>query len=54
MAISDVLWESAAQIREYLHVRPEAYAHVKLDLDILLTDMDRIREELDTPPKADQ
>lgn len=50
MAISDVLYESAEEIREYMREMPEAYEHIKSRLQRLLGSMDRIRAELDTPP----
>jgi len=50
MAISDVLYESAEEIREYIRENPESYEHVKARLQRLLGAMDRIRAELDTPP----
>lgn len=50
MAISDVLYESAEEIREYMREMPEAYEPMKARLSRLLASMDRIRAELDTPP----
>jgi hypothetical protein len=50
MAISDVLYEAADEIREYMREQPEAYEPMKARLNRLLGSMDRIRSELDTPP----
>jgi hypothetical protein len=50
MAISDVLYESAEEIREYMRERPEAYEFMKARINRLLGSMDRIRQELDNPP----
>jgi hypothetical protein len=50
MAISDVLYESAEEIREYMRDRPEAYEGMKARLNRLLGSMDRLRAELDSPP----
>lgn len=50
MAISDVLYESAEEIRDYLREMPEAYAPMKIRINRLLGCMDRIRADLDTPP----
>ncbi len=54
MAISDVLFEAAEEIRLYLRRLPESYAPMKPRIDRLLLDMDGLRLELETPPKADQ
>jgi len=53
MAISDVLYESAEEIREYIRERPEAYEFAKARINRLLGSMDRLREELDNPPLPD-
>jgi hypothetical protein len=50
MAISDVLYESAEEIREIMRERPEDYKSIQARLNRLLGSMDRIRAELDTPP----
>lgn len=50
MAISDVLYESSEEIREYMREMPEAYAPMKARLGRLLGNMDRIRAELDAAP----
>jgi hypothetical protein len=50
--ISDVLSEAADDIRNYMQRLPKTYKDVKPRLDQLLTDMDGIRSELDTPPAA--
>jgi hypothetical protein len=50
MAISDVLYESAEEIREYMREQPEMYEFMKARLQRLLGSMDRLRAELDTPP----
>jgi hypothetical protein len=50
MAISDVLYESAEEIREYMRERPEAYEFMKARINRLLGSMDRLRQELDNPP----
>jgi hypothetical protein len=50
MEISDVLYESAEEIREYMRERPEAYEFMKARINRLLGSMDRIRQELDNPP----
>lgn len=52
MAISDVLYESAEEIREYMREMPEVYAPMKMRLSRLLGNMDRIRAELDAPPES--
>lgn len=52
MAISDVLYESAEEIREYMREMPEAYISTKARLARLLNSMDRIRAELDNPPNT--
>lgn len=48
MAISDVLYETAEEIREYLREQPETYETMKARLQRLLGTMDRIRAELDS------
>lgn len=53
MAISDILSDAAKDIRAAMHVRPEAYADLKPRLDKLVSEMDSIRIELDTPPPSD-
>jgi len=50
MAISDVLYESAEEIREYMREMPETYASMKARITRLLSNMDRIRAELDNAP----
>jgi len=52
MAISDVLYESAEEIREYMREMPEVYAPMKMRLSRLLGSMDRIRAELDAAPES--
>ncbi|MCK1445386.1 hypothetical protein IVB43_23665 [Bradyrhizobium sp. 48] len=54
MAISDVLYESAEEIREYMREMPEAYEPMKARLNRLLGSMDRLRAELDNPPVLPQ
>lgn len=51
MAVSDVLFEAAEDIRGYLKNSPESYEPWKSRLDKVLEEMDAIRIELDTPPK---
>jgi transcriptional regulator with XRE-family HTH domain len=48
MAISDILYETAEEIREYMREQPETYETIKARLQRLLGTMDRIRAELDT------
>jgi hypothetical protein len=50
MAISDVLFESAIEIRKYLENLPEMYEDVRPEVDDLLSRMDALRAKLDTPP----
>ena len=50
MAISDVLSESAAEIRQYMREQPGAYGPYRQRIDRLLADMDTLRIQLDTPP----
>lgn len=50
MAISDVLFESALEIRKYLESLPEMYEDVRSEVDDLLSRMDALRAKLDTPP----
>jgi hypothetical protein len=50
MAISDVLFESAIEIRKYLENLPEMYEDVRGEVDDLLSRMDALRAKLDTPP----
>lgn len=52
MAISDVLFEAADDIREYLKEMPDTYQDYRLRLLALLRNMDKLREELDTPPSV--
>lgn len=54
MAISDILSDSACEIREWLESRPGAYADWRPRLEKLLSEMDSIRIELDTPPSAEE
>jgi hypothetical protein len=49
MAISDVLYEAAEEIREYIRERPDDFELIKARLNRLLSNMDRIRADLDTP-----
>lgn len=48
--ISDTLFEAARDIRRYMVEFPAAYADRAERLEALLTEMDAIRIELDTPP----
>mgnify|MGYP000072399216 FL=1 len=48
--ISDVLSDAADEIRAYLRTHAAMYVEVKPRLEKLLSDMDGLREELDTPP----
>jgi hypothetical protein len=50
MAISDVLYEAAEEIREYMRELPEAYEPTKARINRVLGSMDRLRAELDNPP----
>lgn len=54
MAISDVLYEAAEEIREIIREQPEAYEATKARLGRLLGSMDRLRAELDNPPLPGQ
>lgn len=54
MAISDVLYEAAEEIREIIREQPEAYEGTKARLGRLLGSMDRLRAELDNPPLLGQ
>jgi hypothetical protein len=54
MAISDVLYEAAEEIREYMRELPDAYEPMKARINRVLGSMDRLREELDNPPAVRQ
>jgi len=49
--ISDVLFETAEEIRSYQKRMPKVYEPWRAKLDALLEQMDAIRIELDTPPE---
>jgi hypothetical protein len=49
MAISDVLFEAANDIRGYLERQPQVYSDYTPRLQELLQTMDAIRRELDNP-----
>lgn len=50
--ISDTLFESTEEIRWYLNKMPEVYEPMKPRIERLLTEMDSLRAELDTPPNS--
>lgn len=52
--ISDALFEASEEIRYYLREAPHVYAEIRPRLDRLVSEIDAVRKELDTPPKADQ
>lgn len=54
MAVSDVLYETAEEIREYMREMPDAYEPMKARLNRLLSNMDRIRAELDQAPPTNR
>jgi hypothetical protein len=54
MGISDVLFDSAEDIRAYMRAAPAAYADVKPRVDQLLKEMDAVRIELDAQPAPDR
>jgi hypothetical protein len=51
--VSDTLSECAEEIRWYINKMPGVYASMMPRIDSLLTEMDNLRIELDTPPKAE-
>lgn len=50
--ISDTLSEATEEIRWYLNKMPEAYVGLRPRIDSLITEMEAIRIELDTPPNS--
>jgi hypothetical protein len=52
MAVSDILFDASEGIREYLQTNPRMYDEVQPRLNKLLSEMDALRTELDTPPIA--
>lgn len=52
--ISDALFEATEEIRLGMRMYPEVYSDLKAKIEHVLSEMDDLRKELDTPPKADQ
>lgn len=50
MAISDTLSDAADEIRSDLSDRPRMYEAFRQQIEALLSEMDRVRVLLDTPP----
>lgn len=48
--ISDILFHAIDDIRRLQREMPETYDHLKPQLDVLVRQMDRLREYMDTPP----
>lgn len=53
MAVSDTLAEAVDEIRDYLDSNPGMYGAVRPQIEALLTEMERVRVLLDTPPTSD-
>lgn len=53
MAISDTLFEAIEELKGDLSSNPAMYRDVRPQIEALLTEMDRVRVLLDTPPFGD-
>jgi hypothetical protein len=51
--ISDVLFDCADEIREYLSGEPHVYAEYRAEIDEILARMDNLRRQLDTLPGSE-
>lgn len=52
MAISDTLSDAAGEIRSHLYDHPRMYEAFRPQIEALLSEMDRARVLLDTPPNV--
>jgi protein involved in temperature-dependent protein secretion len=53
MAVSDALADAVESIRQQMRANPEAYAHRKAWIDLVLFEMDELRADLDGPAPVD-
>lgn len=54
MAISDTLFEASHEIQRYLRDYPDSYSEWTERLARLISEMDDLRRELDTPPTMEE